>query len=182
MAANLVKLSKFLSLVLRHEPEAIGLTLDEAGWASVEELIRLANSKGTRLTGELLRQIVAESDKQRFAFSEDGLKIRANQGHSVEVNLDLPPVLPPEFLYHGTATRFVESIRATGLNSGSRQHVHLSADVPTATTVGQRHGKPAVLTIRAQAMHQAQHLFWLSKNGVWLVNDVPPEFIDFPEI
>ena len=180
MSADLVKVSKFLSLVLRHQPEAIGLTLDESGWADVEDLIRRANERGHRLTRPLLERVVAENDKKRFAFSEDGRKIRASQGHSVAVDLALPPAEPPELLYHGTATRFVESIRAKGLHSGSRQHVHLSLDAVTATKVGQRHGKPVILTVRAGAMWAAGHPFFRSANGVWLTERVPVEFIDFP--
>jgi putative RNA 2'-phosphotransferase len=138
---NLVQLSKFLSLVLRHKPEVIGLALDESGWANVAELVRRATDNGQPLTRELVTQIVAESDKQRFVLSADGLRIRAIQGHSVKVDLALPRTVPPATLYHGTTTRFLASIRATGLNSGQRQHVHLSADEATATKVGQRHGK-----------------------------------------
>jgi putative RNA 2'-phosphotransferase len=181
MAADLVRVSKFLSLVLRHKPEEIGLTLDENGWANVEDLIRLANRRGTRLTRPLLEQVVAENDKNRFALTEDGLRIRASQGHSVAVDLALPPVRPPEVLYHGTASRFIDSIRASGLHSANRRHVHLSFDVPTATKVGQRHGKPVVLVVRAGEMAAAGHTFFLSANGVWLTQKVPVEFIDFPE-
>jgi putative RNA 2'-phosphotransferase len=180
MDADLFKVSKFLSLVLRHKPEEIGLTLDANGWADVEELIRLANQYGHRLNLPLLDRVVAENDKKRFAFSEDGRRIRASQGHSVEVDLALPPSEPPEFLYHGTATRFLESIRVSGLVSGKRQHVHLSPDVATATKVGQRHGRPHILTIRAGAMHRAGMAFYLSANGVWLTNHVPVSYIDGP--
>lgn len=180
MAGDLVKLSKFLSLVLRHKPEEIGLALDENGWTEVDDLIRLATARGSRLTRSLLEQVVAENDKKRFAFSEDGQRIRANQGHSIEVDLALVPSEPPELLYHGTASRFIESIRGQGLHSGNRQHVHLSLDIPTATKVGQRHGKPVVLVIRAKEMLAAGHRFYLSANGVWLTECVPVEFISFP--
>lgn len=179
MAADLVWMSKFLSLVLRHKPEEIGLTLDGNGWASVEELVSLANQHGRRLTRPLLEQVVAENDKKRFAFSEDGQRIRASQGHSVEVDLALPPVEPPEVLYHGTASRFVDSIKAAGLHSANRQHVHLSLDVTTAMKVGQRHGQPVVLVVRAGEMAAAGHTFFLSANGVWLTERVPVEFITF---
>ena len=179
MAADLVKTSKFLSLVLRHKPEAIALSLDDNGWADVEELIRLANNAGQRLTRPLLEQVVADNDKKRFAFSEDGQRIRASQGHSIEVDLALPPAEPPELLYHGTASRFVQSIRAEGLHSGNRQHVHLSLDVDTATKVGQRHGKPVVLIVHAGKMSAAGHKFFLSANGVWLTERVPVEFLSF---
>jgi putative RNA 2'-phosphotransferase len=180
MTVNFIKVSKFLSLVLRHKPEEIGLTLDENGWANIEELIQLANLRGTRLNRALLDQLVAENDKQRFALSEDGRRIRASQGHSIDIDLALAPAQPPELLYHGTASRFIESIRASGLHSANRHHVHLSLDVPTATKVGQRHGKPVVLTVRSGEMSEAGHSFFLSANGVWLTERVPAEFIDFP--
>jgi putative RNA 2'-phosphotransferase len=179
--SELTKTSKFLSLVLRHKPEEIGLVLDANGWADVDELIRLVNQHGRSLTRALLERVVAENDKKRFAFSEDGKRIRASQGHSVEIDLALTPREPPEFLFHGTATRFLDSIRATGLHSANRQHVHLSPDVETAKKVGQRHGKPAILTIRAGAMQSAGHAFYLSANGVWLTDNVPVEFIEFPK-
>jgi putative RNA 2'-phosphotransferase len=178
--SNLTQTSRFLSLVLRHKPEAIGLRLDAQGWAEVDELIRLVNLHGKPLTRELLERVVSENDKKRFAFSEDGKRIRASQGHSVEVDLALSPTSPPKLLYHGTATRFLDSIRATGLHSANRQHVHLSRDIETATKVGLRHGKPAILTIRAGAMHAAGHVFYLSANGVWLTELVPVDFIEFP--
>ncbi|QEH36431.1 RNA 2'-phosphotransferase [Aquisphaera giovannonii] len=178
--ADLVRASKFLSLVLRHKPEEIGLVLDANGWADVEALIRRSNDHGVRLTRPLLDRIVAENDKTRFAFSEDGARIRASQGHSVDVDLALPPASPPDFLYHGTATRFLDSIRAGGLHPANRRHVHLSPDAETATKVGRRHGKPVVLVIRTGEMAEAGHLFYLSANGVWLTDRVPAAFIDFP--
>lgn len=180
MSPDLVQLSKFLSLVLRHKPQEIGLELDPNGWAGVDELIRLANARGRTLTRPLLEQIVAGNDKQRFAFSPDGLRIRASQGHSLEIDLALSPAAPPEFLYHGTATRFLASIRTQGLLPGSRQHVHLSPDGATARQVGERHGRPAILTIAAQSMSTAGHPFYLSANHVWLTPHVPVEFIEFP--
>jgi len=180
VADDVVKTSKFLSLVLRHKPEEIGLILDANGWADVDELIRLVNQHGRKLDRLLLERVVADNDKKRFAFSDDGTRIRASQGHSVEVDLALPPSEPLELLYHGTASRFVESIRAEGLHSASRQHVHLSLDIVTATKVGQRHGKAVILTVRAKEMRSAGHLFYLSANGVWLTEQVPVEFIDFP--
>ncbi len=180
MSANLVRTSKFLSLVLRHQPEVIGLNLDEQGWADVEELIRLANQDGHALSHELLERVVTENDKQRFAFSTDRRQIRASQGHSVEVDLNLPPRQPPAILYHGTASRCLDSIRATGLNSGSRQHVHLSREETTATKVGERHGRPVILRVRTGEMFSAGHQFFLSANGVWLTESVPVAFIEFP--
>jgi putative RNA 2'-phosphotransferase len=175
-----VKTSKFLSLILRHEPERVGLNLDTAGWASVDTLLKAVNRHGVSLTIDELKHVVATNDKKRFAFSDDGSKIRASQGHSVEVDLHYQPEVPPEFLYHGTPEKFVESIRASGLNKGERHDVHLSPDAATATKVGQRRGKPVVLKIRAGEMHRAGHVFRRSANNVWLVDFVPPEFIEFP--
>jgi putative RNA 2'-phosphotransferase len=172
--------SKFLSLILRHKPEEIGLILDPEGWADLDELIRLANAKGNALTRELVREIVASNDKQRFALSPDGLRIRANQGHSVHVDLKLEPQPPPDILFHGTATRFVASILEAGLRPGSRQHVHLSAGEDTAINVGSRHGKPVVLKVRAADMVRDGHRFYRSANGVWLTDLVPPGYLDYP--
>jgi putative RNA 2'-phosphotransferase len=182
MNKNIVKYSKFLSLILRHQPEVIGLTLDENGWADVSQLIELANQQGKALTADLLEEIVTTNDKKRFAFNADKSQIRASQGHSIEVDLALVPQQPPEYLFHGTATRFVESIRDRGLIPGSRQHVHLSADKSVAVNVGQRHGKPVVLQVHSGKMNQAGFNFFLSENGVWLTAAVPPEYLDFPEI
>lgn len=170
-------LSKFLSLVLRHQPQTIGLTLDAAGWADVEELLTRLTHHGHPADRALLETLVAQSDKQRFALSPDGQRIRANQGHSVPVELGYTPQTPPELLYHGTATRHLEAIRAEGLVRGSRHHVHLSPDTDTARRVGQRHGRPAVLTVRAGDMSRAGHAFFVSDNGVWLTDAVPPQFL-----
>ncbi|MDB5392093.1 MAG: Phosphate acetyltransferase [Planctomycetaceae bacterium] len=180
MATDVVRVSKFLSLILRHEPQKIGLTLDEQGWAEVEDLVRQANQNGQRLTRDILDRVVAQNDKKRFAFSEDGKRIRASQGHSIEVDLALAPLAPPELLYHGTATRVVDAIRVQGLDKRERQHVHLSLDTETARKVGQRHGKPIILVVRARDMFQAGHQFFLSANGVWLTDRVPVEFLVFP--
>ena len=169
--------SKFLSFVLRHQPEEIGLELDDAGWASVEELLDACKRAGRALTLEELQHIVDTSDKKRFAFSEDGLYIRANQGHSVQIELGYEPRKPPSLLYHGTATRFLESIRKEGLKRGSRHHVHLSSDSVTAANVGARHGKPVVLRIASSQMHNDGYSFYLSENGVWLTERVPPDYI-----
>ena len=144
-------------------------------------MIARANRHRMPLDAELLESIVANCEKKRFAFSEDGLRIRANQGHSVEVDLKLRPIEPPMVLYHGTAQHSLDSIRQTGLNSGSRQQVHLSADTPTAIKVGQRHGKPVVLIVQAQAMQAAGHAFYRADNGVWLVDAVPVEFLTFSQ-
>lgn len=180
MDQELTRLSKFLSLVLRHDPGRIHLTLDGAGWADVEALLTAANKAGQPLTRTLLQRIVAENDKQRFRFSEDGLRIRASQGHSVAVALALPPKLPPDLLYHGTATRFLASIRQQGLLAQRRQQVHLSADQATAVKVGQRHGKPVVLTVRSGDMHRDGYLFYQADNGVWLTDQVPPHYLIIP--
>jgi putative RNA 2'-phosphotransferase len=177
MTEDLKSKSKFLSYVLRHAPESIGLTLDENGWAAVDELLDKAGAAGKRLDHATLKEIVATNDKKRFTLSEDGNRIRAAQGHSVEVALGLEPVIPPETLYHGTATRFLDAIRAEGLKPGSRQQVHLSADEVTATAVGSRHGRPAVLRVAAGAMHMAGHAFFQADNGVWLTDHVPPQFL-----
>lgn len=174
---NKTSISKFLSLVLRHKPEEIGLALDANGWAPIEELIVRANARGTPLTRPLIETIVAESDKQRFAISADGAMIRANQGHSVDISLGLKPQTPPEQLFHGTATRFIESIRTSGLHAASRQHVHLSSDQATAEKVGSRHGKPVVLVVESGQMARDGHLFYQSDNGVWLTDCVPPDYL-----
>ena len=181
MGDHLVKTSKFLSFVLRHHPEAIQLTLDAAGWADVDELIRRANASGRALDRELVFLAVETNDKQRFALDESRTKIRANQGHSIEVELGLSPQAPPALLYHGTASRFLDSIRSEGLLRGNRTHVHLSQDRSTARAVGARHGRPAVLVVDAAAMHEGGSEFRLAKNGVWLVAHVPVLFITFPE-
>lgn len=175
-----VRLSKFLSLVLRHQPETIGLTLDAHGWADVGELLSKLAAHGRPLTRDRLDQLVRDSDKQRFAFDEAGDRVRANQGHSITVDLELPSTEPPEVLYHGTATRHLDAIRREGLKPGTRQSVHLSHGPETARKVGARHGTPAVLVVRAHEMHRAGHHFAISVNGVWLVAAVPPEFIEFP--
>lgn len=177
-ATELVSASKFLSLVLRHQPDVIGLSLDAEGWADIDALIRLAAGRKP-LTRALIEAVVENNNKQRFAISADGQRIRAHQGHSIDVDLGFVPVTPPARLYHGTATRFVESIRREGLVKRSRQHVHLSADADTATNVGARHGTPAILVVHAAEMVAAGHAFYRSGNGVWLTDAVPPDFIDF---
>ena len=177
---EIIKTSKFLSLILRHEPERAGLKLGEAGWVGVDELLQAVNSHGVTLTLDQLKHIVATSDKKRFAFSDDGQRIRARQGHSIEVDLQYPPQSPPEILYHGTAMRFLDSIRQHGLQNMERHDVHLSAETKVTVQVGGRHGRPALLTIRAGDMHRAGFVFRCSANGVWLVNHVPPQFIQFP--
>ncbi|MFV0548466.1 MAG: RNA 2'-phosphotransferase [Limnobaculum xujianqingii] len=174
------EVSKFLSYVLRHQPEAIGLTLDSEGWADIDTLITCAAKDGKHLTLALIQSVVETSDKKRFALSENGLRIRAVQGHSSsQVDIRYKEQVPPEFLYHGTATRFLDSIREKGLVAGSRQYVHLSVDEATAVAVGQRHGKPVVLKIRALEMHRQGLVFYRAENGVWLSGSVSTQFITF---
>lgn len=180
MADSLTRLSRFLSLVLRHHPERIGLCLDRGGWADVDALISGARRAGVSLTVDRLQAVVATNTKQRFAFSDDGRRIRANQGHSTPVDLDLEPAVPPEVLYHGTGARFVPSIRRQGLSAQGRHHVHLSATEDTAAAVGRRHGRPVVLTVAAGSMHRAGRVFFCSVNGVWLTSSVPPGYLAVP--
>ena len=172
-----VTISKFLSLVLRHKPETIGLGLDTGGWAAIDELLAAAEAHGRKISRELLDHVVFTNDKQRFAFSADGLKIRANQGHSIGIDLGLEPVAPPATLFHGTATRFMAAIRREGLRKMRRQHVHLSSTYDVAQRVGARHGDPAVLEIDCAAMVAEGHQFYLAKNGVWLSDAVPARFL-----
>ena len=180
MNKQLVSLSKFLSLVLRHQPEVIGMRLDAEGWLPIDQLIENSKQRGTPITLELLHEIVATSDKRRFTLSEDGLRIRANQGHSIAaVELNLLPLRPPDHLFHGTVEAFIESIREQGLLKGSRNHVHLSADEATAIKVAQRRGKPITLIVESAKMHEADYVFFCSANGVWLTDKVPVEFIKF---
>ncbi|MGB0849483.1 MAG: RNA 2'-phosphotransferase [Thiolinea sp.] len=168
---------KFISLILRHAPEKIGLQLDNAGWAEVDELLAGLQRKGHGISFEQLQELVATNDKKRYSFNADQTRIRANQGHSLTLDLQLESREPPEQLFHGTATRFLDSIRMQGLVKGSRHHVHLSADVETAHKVGSRHGKPVVLNVDALSMHQAGHIFYCSENGVWLTEHVPPGYL-----
>lgn len=174
-----VKVSKYLSKHLRHQPERIGLTLDDAGWVEIDALIASAASHGFRFSRAELDHVVAANDKKRFAV--EGTRIRASQGHSVEVDLGLPPACPPPYLYHGTVARSLESIRETGLAPMNRHDVHLSADRETATRVGARRGRPVVLTVDAAAMHRDGHVFHVSANGVWLTKAVPPRYLRFSE-
>ena len=177
---ELIRTSKFLSLVLRHQPEIIGIALDENGWTKIDTLLNAANAHGHTIDRDRLVKIVRENDKQRFAISNDGLRIRANQGHSIKVELDLSPSVPPRELYHGTVQKFLPSIREQGLLPGSRQHVHLSANRQTAATVGQRRGKPVILLVDAERMSLDDFTFYQSQNGVWLTNHVPASYLHFP--
>ena len=169
--------SKFLSLVLRHKPQVIGLTLDQNGWAETAELLEKMKRNGRGLSVEQIKEVVANNDKKRFAFSPDFKRIRANQGHSLQVDLDLKEKAPPEWLYHGTTERNLDSIIEKGILKGKRHHVHLSPDEATAKKVGSRHGKPVVLPVEAGAMHQQGIKFYLSENGVWLTEHVAAEYI-----
>lgn len=178
MSKQLDKISKFLSYVLRHQPEAIKIILDSDGWVNIDKLIEQANQHGEQLTRELIEQVVKTSDKKRFTISDDGVKIRAAQGHSTaQVEVNHTEKIPPEFLYHGTATRFLDSIKEKGLIAGDRHYVHLSTDEQTAISVGQRHGKPIVIKIKALLMYQQGFKFFLADNGVWLIKTVPIEFL-----
>jgi putative RNA 2'-phosphotransferase len=172
-----IDISKLLSLVLRHQPEVLEIQLDQNGWTEVDLLLEKLKKKSADIDFERLEQFVYTNDKQRFSFNADLSKIRANQGHSVAVDVELKPQLPPEFLYHGTVDKFLDGIRSEGLKKGSRLHVHLSKDMETATKVGSRRGKPVVLTILASQMAAAGHVFYLSENGVWLCEAVPSSFI-----
>ena len=176
-SARLVKISKYLSKHLRHQPERLGLSLGAGGWVSVEELLTACAQHQFPISGEELAEVVATSDKKRFSFDPTGTLIRANQGHSVEVDLQLEPQVPPEILYHGTGDRAVDLILQSGLHKMSRHHVHLSQDVETARKVGARHGRPVVFAIDAATMHQAGYLFFCSENGIWLVDHIPSEYL-----
>ena len=177
MQQQLKHISKLMSLVLRHKPEAIGLHLNENGWANVQELIQKINDNGNDINFDIINTVVDTNDKKRFSFNDDKTMIRANQGHSLEVELNLKAVVPPDILYHGTAERFVTSILTEGLKKQQRQHVHLSEQIVTAKAVGSRHGKPVILTIDTKAMVDNGVIFYLSDNGVWLVDSVPVQYI-----
>ncbi|WP_137994511.1 RNA 2'-phosphotransferase [Streptomyces vilmorinianum] len=174
-----VKVSKYLSKHLRHQPERIGLVLDANGWTEIDTLLRAAAEHGFPISRAELDHVVAVNDKKRFAI--EGTRIRASQGHTVQVDLDLPVAEPPAYLYHGTVAASLAAIRAEGLRPMARHHVHLSPDRETATRVGARRGRPVVLSVDAGAMHRAGHVFHLSANGVWLTDAVPPEYLRFPD-
>jgi len=172
-----VKISKYLSKHLRHTPERLGLTLAVGGWVSVDELLSACAAHQFPLTRAELEEVVATCNKQRFSFDETKTRIRANQGHSTEVDLQLEPQTPPDVLYHGTGERSVSAILESGLLKMSRHHVHLSKNIETARKVGMRHGGPAIFAVDAAAMHQAGFIFYCSDNGVWLVDRVPPQYL-----
>jgi putative RNA 2'-phosphotransferase len=174
---KIIKISKYLSKHLRHEPERLGLTLAPGGWVEVQDLLAACARNHFPISPEVLQQVVKENDKQRFSFDDTGTRIRANQGHSADVDLQLEPLEPPPILYHGTAAKNTEIILQNGLQKMARHHVHLSADQATALKVGQRHGKPVIFEVNTAAMHQHGILFFRSSNGVWLVDEVPPNFL-----
>ncbi len=180
---QLVKISKYLSKHLRHQPERLGLVLQPGGWVPVDELLAACARNRFPITREQLAEVVRTSDKQRFSLDETGSLIRANQGHSVEVDLQLAPLPPPALLFHGTGHRSADAIREQGLMRMARHHVHLSPDIETASRVGARHGKPVVFSVDADAMQKAGHLFYCSDNGVWLTEHVPASYLRqvFPE-
>lgn len=176
-AKRLIQISKYLSKHLRHEPHQLGLELQPGGWVEVAELLNACARHQMAISRQELEEVVRGNDKQRFAFDDVGTRIRANQGHSVAVDLNLEPLTPPALLYHGTSTNNLDVIRRVGLSRMARHHVHLSQDVATARKVGSRHGQPVVLLVAASAMHQAGIPFYRSANGVWLVEAVPPEYL-----
>lgn len=170
-------IGKFISLVLRHEPQQIGLELDSNGWADVQDLISKSAQHGVHFNNEELEEIVETNDKKRYSFNDDKTLIRANQGHSIQVDLELNAVEPPEYLYHGTADRFLDSIREKGISKMSRQHVHLSKEKDTASNVGSRHGRVVVLMVQSGQMYKDGIEFYISDNGVWLTDYVDPKYI-----
>ena len=174
---GLKETSKYMSLILRHKPEVIGIQLDEHGWANVDELIE-GISRTNEFSMEILEEIVRTDEKQRYSFNEDKTLIRANQGHSIPVDVELEEAKPPEKLWHGSAVKFEASIDGQGLIPKSRLYVHLSKDKETALKVGQRHGKPVIYIVKAGAMYEAGYKFYLSKNGVWLTKEVPAEYLE----
>ncbi len=176
--SRLVKISKYHSKHLRHQPERIGIKLALGGWVSVDELLAACKNHSFPINRAELNEVVASNDKKRFSFDSTGTLIRANQGHSVEIDLQLEPTIPPDMLYHGTGHGAVEAILREGLCKMSRHHVHLSKDIATAKTVGARHGRPVVFAVDAAAMHEAGYTFYCSENGVWLVDSVPPEYLN----
>lgn len=171
------KISKFLSLVLRHAPEAVGLSLDEHGWVKVQDLRKACAAHGKSFSVAELEEVVATNDKKRFSFDETKTKIRANQGHSLDVEIEFERKKPPEILYHGTAEKNVGAIFANGLRKMKRHHVHFSADTETARKVGARYGKPVIFEVDTTAMLAENHEFFVSANGVWLTDEVPPKFL-----
>ena len=174
---GLKETSKYMSLILRHKPETIGITLDEHGWADVDELIA-GIARTHDFNRDILEKIVRTDEKQRYSFNDDKTLIRANQGHSIPVDVELEEVAPPDYLWHGSAVKYEVSIDEQGLIPKSRLYVHLSNDRETALKVGQRHGKPVIYRVKSGEMHKEGYRFFLSKNGVWLTKRVPPEYLE----
>ncbi|POY39418.1 RNA 2'-phosphotransferase [Solitalea longa] len=174
---QITHISKFLSLVLRHQPETIAIHLDQNGWTDVDDLLDKANNYGISFDREILDHIVATNSKKRFAFNDTLDKIRASQGHSIEIELGYTNQKPPEILFHGTGEKSVQSILNTGIEKRNRQHVHLSSDIETAIKVGQRHGKPFVFRVLSEQMHTDNFEFFISDNGVWLTDYVPTKYL-----
>ena len=175
---NLTNLSRYMSLILRHKPEVIEITLDEHGWASVNDLICGIEKNNPGFNMDILEQIVRTDSKQRYSFNDDKSLIRANQGHSVNVDVELKEKEPPEYLYHGTGEKYVKSINQDGLIPKSRLYVHLSKDIKTAENVGKRHGKEVVYRINSGQMYRDGYKFYLSENGVWLIKEVPVKYLE----
>jgi putative RNA 2'-phosphotransferase len=181
MDDRLVRVSKYLSKHLRHQPERLGIELGPGGWADVDQLLAACARHRFPISREELEEVVASNDKQRFSFDPTGRRIRANQGHSVAIDLQLEPAVPPDVLYHGTGHRAAEAIRQAGIMKMARHHVHLSSDIATATAVGARHGRPVVFEVAAARMYHDGHIFYRSANGVWLVDEVPAAYLrDLP--
>ncbi|MDB4275021.1 RNA 2'-phosphotransferase [Akkermansiaceae bacterium] len=172
------KVSRILSLVLRHDPKSIGLTLDENGWVPLADLVTGLQKDGKKIDQEIVERVVANSDQQRFAISEDGLLIRANQGHSVDVKLELEEKEPPTWLFHGTSLRALTVIEGQGIHKQERDYVHLSADQSTARKCAQRKGKPVVIEVASKLMHKNGHVFYQADNGVWLTDHIPPDYMN----
>jgi len=178
MTKELTNCSKFISLILRHKPETIGITLDEHGWAKVSELISGIQKQEPWFNLDSLEEIVRDNNKKRFSFNEDHTMIRANQGHFIPVDVELKECVPPKILFHGTGEKFIESIMQMGLIPKSRLYVHLSKDIETAKVVGQRHGKPVVFKVAAKEMYDNGYKFYMSENGVWLIKQVPVQYLE----
>jgi putative RNA 2'-phosphotransferase len=177
MTKNEQKIGRFLSLVLRHDPASIGLQLDSQGWAKIDELLTALKQNSKTLSHEGLQTIVEHSN-QRFSFSEDGGSVRASQGHSINIDIKLTPESPPEFLYHSTCSRFMDTIESKGLSKMSRQHVHLCGDIRSAHEVGRKHRKPIILEVAARLMESHRFQFFKSEDGIWLTEAVPPDYLN----
>lgn len=174
---DLVKMGKYISLILRHKPELINLKIDEHGWANVDDLLKGINNSGRYISKEILDIIVNTNNKKRYQYNNDHTKIRANQGHSIKVDVELQEKVPPNILYHGTAQKYLDKIRESGIRKMNRLYVHLSKDIETAINVGKRHGQPIVLVINTEAMIKDGFKFYYSNNGVWLCDDIDYSYV-----